>query len=73
LRADLRTRVMAQQMQIQSGTLTPNEARNIENREPYDGGDAFMLALAGAPMAGGADLAPLGFDAQPDNKPEGEL
>ena len=73
LRADLRTRVMAQQMQIQSGTLTPNEARNIENREPYDGGDAFMLALAGAPMAGGAELAPLGFDAQPDNKPEGEL
>jgi HK97 family phage portal protein len=65
LRADLRTRVMAQQTQIQSGTLTPNEARAVEGREPYDGGDAFMLALAGAPMAGGADLAPLGVDGDP--------
>ena len=63
MRADLRTRVSAQATQIQSGTLTPNEARAIEGREPYDGGDAFVLALAGAPMAGGADLAPLGTDA----------
>lgn len=63
MRADLRTRVTAQATQIQSGTLTPNEARAIEGREPYDGGDAFVLALAGAPMAGGADLAPLGTDA----------
>lgn len=63
MRADLRTRVTAQATQIQSGTLTPNEARAIEGREPYDGGDAFVLALAGAPMAGGAELAPLGLDA----------
>ena len=63
MRADLRTRVTAQATQIQSGTLTPNEARAIEGREPYDGGDAFLLALAGAPMAGGAELAPLGTDA----------
>lgn len=63
MRADLRTRVTAQATQIQSGTLSPNEARAIEGREPYDGGDAFVLALAGAPMAGGADLAPLGTDA----------
>jgi HK97 family phage portal protein len=62
LRADLRTRVTAQATQIQSGTLTPNEARLIEGREPYVGGDAFLLALAGAPMAGGAELAPLGTD-----------
>ena len=64
MRADLRTRVTAQATQIQSGTLTPNEARAIEGREPYDGGDAFVLALAGAPMAGGSDLAPLGEDAE---------
>jgi HK97 family phage portal protein len=63
LRADLRTRVAAQTQQIQSGTLTPNEARLLEGRDPYEGGDAFLLALAGAPMAGGADLAPLGTDA----------
>lgn len=65
LRADLRTRVMAQQTQIQSGTLTPNEARAVEGREPYEGGDAFAMALAGAPMAGGTELAPLGIDGNP--------
>jgi HK97 family phage portal protein len=68
MRADLRTRVQAQQLMIQSGTLTPNEARAMEGREPYVGGDAFMLALQGAPMAGGADLAPLGEDAMTDNE-----
>jgi HK97 family phage portal protein len=72
LRADLRTRVMAQQSMIQSGTLTPNEARAMEGREPYTGGDDFLLALAGAPMAGGADLAPLGVDAATDEYPTGE-
>ena len=41
LRADLMTRVKAQQLQILSGTMTPNEAREIENREPYDGGNEF--------------------------------
>jgi len=42
LRADLMTRVKAQQLQILSGTMTPNEAREIENREPYDGGNDFV-------------------------------
>jgi HK97 family phage portal protein len=41
-RADLMTRVKAQQVQIVSGTLSPNEAREQENREPYDGGDTFV-------------------------------
>jgi hypothetical protein len=45
-----------------SGTLTMNEARIIEGRQPYDGGDQFVLNLAGAPMAGGSDKPPLGFD-----------
>lgn len=66
-RADLVTRVRAQQIQIASGTMTPNEARQIENREPYDGGDQFVLNLPGAPMAGveGSDLPDLGTDAKP--------
>ena len=66
-RADLLTRVRAQQIQIASGTLTPNEAREQENREPYDGGDQFVLNLPGAPMSGleGADLPLLGIDALP--------
>ena len=66
-RADLMTRVRAQQVQIASGTLTPNEARAIENREPYEGGDQFVLNLPGAPMAGieGSDQPLLGVDAMP--------
>ena len=65
-RADLSTRVRAQQSMIMSGTLTPNEARAMENREPYDGGDQFVLGVAGAPMAGveGGDLPTLGTDAE---------
>jgi HK97 family phage portal protein len=66
-RADLITRVRAQQVQIMSGTLTPNEARAQENREPYVGGDQFVLALAGAPIAGveGGTQPSLGTDSEP--------
>jgi HK97 family phage portal protein len=65
LRADLLTRVKAQQMQIMSGTLTPNEARQYENREPYEGGDQFVLGIAGTAVAGvqGGALPTLGIDA----------
>ena len=68
LRGDLMTRVRAQQTQIMSGTLTPNEARAIENREPYDGGDQFIMGIAGAPVAGveGGDLPLLGTDKEPE-------
>jgi phage portal protein BeeE len=62
MRADLTTRVKASQVQIASGMLTPNEARFIEGREPYDGGDAFFLNTAG-----GTDKPPLGFDADKNN------
>jgi HK97 family phage portal protein len=69
-RADLTTRVRAQQLQIMSGTLSPNEAREQENREPYEGGDQFILGVAGAPMAGveGGDLPTLGTDAEPPER-----
>ncbi len=67
LRADLTTRIRAQQTQIMSGTLTPNEAREIEGREPYEGGDQFVMGIAGAPVAGieGGELPLLGTDAMP--------
>jgi len=66
-RADLGTRVRAQQTMIMSGTLTPNEARHMENREPYEGGDQFILGIAGSPVAGieGGDLPVLGTDREP--------
>jgi HK97 family phage portal protein len=69
-RADLLTRVKAQQTQIMSGTLTPNEAREIENREPYEGGDQFLIAAVGLPMSGlsGGDLPTLGTDSVPPER-----
>lgn len=57
LRADLMTRVKAQQIQILSGTLTPNEAREIENREPYDGGNEFV-APSSTPVIGNDAIPP---------------
>ena len=70
LRADLGTRVKSQQIQIMSGTLTPNEAREIENREPYEGGDQFVLGVAGTVVAGveGGDLPTIGTDAVPPER-----
>jgi len=69
-RADLMTRVKAQQSQIMSGTLTPNEAREIENREPYEGGDQFVMGVAGTALAGveGGDLPTLGTDREPPER-----
>lgn len=61
-RADLLTRVRAQQIQISSGTLTPNEARAFENKEPYEGGDKFIIAL---PVSDVAATANVGTDAEP--------
>lgn len=55
-RADLMTRVKAQQVQIMSGTMSPNEARQQENREPYDGGDQFV-APSSTPVVG-SDATP---------------
>ena len=56
LRADLTTRVNAQRVQILSGTLSPNEARQQENREPYEGGDAFVNPATTPPA--GVDSVP---------------
>lgn len=56
LRADLMTRIQAQTMQINAGTLTPNEAREIEAREPYEGGDTFVRPNNENPI--GSDALP---------------
>ena len=49
-----------------SGTLTPNEARAYENREPYEGGDQFVLGIQGTVVAGveGGALPTIGVDAE---------
>jgi HK97 family phage portal protein len=71
MRADLITRVRAQQVQIMSGTLSPNEARQQENREPYEGGDQFIIGIAGSPLSGvegDVDKPIIGVDADPPER-----
>jgi hypothetical protein len=49
-----------------TGIRTPNECRASEDLEPYEGGDEFVMALPGAPMAGpGDNPPPMGVDAEP--------
>jgi len=66
LRADQMNRYRAHGVGIQYGFLTPNEARAVEGLEPYFGGNEFVMALPGAPMAGpNIDPPPMGIDAEP--------
>jgi HK97 family phage portal protein len=63
LRADTLSRLRAHQLAIMSGIKTPNECRSVENLEPYDGGDEFVLVLPGAPVSGPDSF--LGTDPEP--------
>ncbi|MGH6978060.1 MAG: phage portal protein [Brevundimonas sp.] len=45
VRADLAARMEAYAKAITNGILNPNEARAMENRAPYAGGDTFRLPL----------------------------
>jgi len=66
LRADQMNRYRAHGLGIQYGFMTPNEARAVEGLEPYFGGNEFVMALPGSPMAGpGIDPPPMGIDEQP--------
>lgn len=49
-RADRVTRANAQQIQIMSGVLSPNEVREEEGLEPYEGGDTFYAPSATPPI-----------------------
>lgn len=62
LRTDALTRARVNLMEISSGTLSPNEARQVQGREPYEGGDVFNQALAGS-LTTSPDNEPLGVDA----------
>ena len=62
LRTDALTRARVNTLNVQMGARTPNEVRQIEGLEPYDGGDKFNQALAGTVTAGGL-VDPLGEDA----------
>ena len=65
LRVDAMQRYRIHQLAIGSGIKSPNEVRLEEGLNPYDGGDSFVLALPGAPMAGGMTPV-LGENPEPD-------
>jgi len=64
LRIDALTRAKVNELNIRMGARTPNEVRQIEGMEPYQGGDQFVQAMNGSVTAGG-DLPTLGKDADP--------
>lgn len=64
LRTDALTRARVNQINVSMGARTPNEVRQIEGMEPYDGGDKFNQALPGSVTAGG-DAPELGTDKDP--------
>jgi HK97 family phage portal protein len=72
LRTDALTRARVNELNIKMGARTPNEVRQIEGMEPYDGGDVFNQAIQGTVTAGGA-LPSLGTDADPSAPTMGVL
>lgn len=52
LRGDYKTRMEGNSTAIQTGQLTPNEARAFDNREPLEGGDDLMIQGATVPLVG---------------------
>lgn len=61
LRVDALTRAKVHQLYVAMAAESPNEVRQLEGKEPYEGGDVFNQALAGNVTAG-ADTPALGTD-----------
>lgn len=57
LRGDTESRVTANAQAIQTGQLTPNEARRRENLPDVEGGDQLFLNAALMPLPSGEDAA----------------
>jgi HK97 family phage portal protein len=53
LRGDTKSRYEAYALAIQFGWMSPNEARRLENLNPYAGGDLFQRPLNMEPITGG--------------------
>jgi hypothetical protein len=50
LRGDYKTRIEGNRAAIESGQLTPNEARAMEEREPIEGGDKGYFPINFGPL-----------------------
>jgi HK97 family phage portal protein len=51
MRGDLKTRIEAIAKAVNSGLLTPNEGRALDNRPPMDGGDVLLIQGATVPLS----------------------
>ncbi len=56
LRGNIASRFQAYQLALQGGWMNPNEVRSLENMNPYDGGDTYLMPL---------NMAPAGTPPQP--------
>ena len=72
LRADALSRAKVNLLNIQMGARNPNEVREIEGLDPYEGGDKFNQSLAGATTAGG-ELPSLGEETPDGDTPSGSV
>ena len=55
IRADIKSRYEAHNIAVQGGWLTRNEVREIEDRNPLEGGDVPLEPLNMQPAGGGQD------------------
>lgn len=56
LRGDYKARMEGNSLAIQTGQLTPNEARAMDNREPMAGGERLFIQGATVPLEGQTGL-----------------
>lgn len=61
LRGDMKTRSEAQQKGVMGGWLSPNEVREMEDMNPYEGGDEYRVPL---------NTEPAGAENEPKNPTE---
>lgn len=64
LRGDFKTRMDGWAQAVQSGVVTPNEAREAENRPAKDGGDNLMIQGATVPIQDAGTPAPVEGDGE---------
>lgn len=61
LRGDTKSRHEAYALAIQWGWMSPNEARRLEDMNPYAGGDLYQRPLNMAPITGGAPAGTVAY------------
>lgn len=79
-RGDFKSRIEGLARAIQTGQITPDEGRELENRAPYESGVGAQPYIQGATVPLGTTSAPIGHNGGPalddgkpdDDKPAGE-